>query len=97
MRLSRHIAAAGVCAALAITWTFPLARHLSTHVPGAGVGDNVGGLWNFWWMRTALSSELDFFHTTHLFALAGADITLHTHTALPPEQQCQITGDEVYL
>jgi hypothetical protein len=78
-----HIAAAGLFAALAVIWTFPLAWQLSTHLPGGGFGDNVGFLWNFWWMRMALSSGLDFFYTTHLFVPTGADITLHTHTALP--------------
>jgi hypothetical protein len=34
-------------------------------------------------MRTALESGLDFFHTTYLFVPIGADLTLHTHTALP--------------
>ncbi len=81
-RLS-HVLAAGVFAALAVTWTFPLARHLSTTLPGSGPGDNIDFLWNFWWMRTALAAHLDVFHTTYLFAPTGADLTLHTHTALP--------------
>ena len=34
-------------------------------------------------MRTALASKVDFFHTAYLFAPAGTDLTLHTHTALP--------------
>ena len=52
-------------------------------MPGAGLGDNALFVWNFWWMRTALASGADFFHTTYLFAPVGADLTLHTHTALP--------------
>ena len=79
----RHSAAAGVFATLAVLWTFPLARHLSTHLPGGGFGDNVGFLWNFWWMRTALSSGVDVFHTNALFVPIGTELTLHTHTALP--------------
>jgi hypothetical protein len=79
----RHLAVAAGFAVLAVAWSFPLAFHLSTHLPGAAVGDNVVFLWNFWWMRTALASGADFFHTTYLFAPAGADLTLHTHTALP--------------
>ncbi len=70
-------------AALACTISWPLPLHLSTHLPGPGIGDNVQFLWNFWWMRTALASGADFFHTPYLFAPFGADITLHTHTALP--------------
>ena len=61
VRLLPHIAAAGVFAALAVVWTFPLVLHLSTHVPGPVPGDNVGFLWNFWWMRTALASGSEFF------------------------------------
>ena len=68
---------------MAVVWSFPLVRHLPTHLPGPGPGDNVDFLWNFWWMRTALASGLDFFHTTYVFVPTGADLTLHTHTALP--------------
>ena len=79
----RHLAAAAFFAAMGVVWSFPLAWHLSTHLPGAGLGDNADFLWNFWWMRIALASGVSFFHTTYLFAPAGADLTLHTHTALP--------------
>jgi hypothetical protein len=68
---------------MALVWSFPLVRHLSTHLPGPLPSDNVDFLWNFWWMRTALESGLNFFHTPYLFVPTGADITLHTHTALP--------------
>ena len=34
-------------------------------------------------MRTARASGSGFFHTSYLLAPAGADLTLHTHTALP--------------
>jgi hypothetical protein len=77
-----HIAAAGAFAALALVWTFPLTEHLSTHLPGARTGDNVAFLWNFWWMRMALSSDSNYFYTNFLFVPTGADLTLHTHTAL---------------
>src|SRR4029077_15418332 len=66
----------------AVVWTFPLCLHLSSHLPGPGIGDNAAFLWNFWWMRTALASGSDYFHTTYLFAPIGTDLTLHTHTAL---------------
>jgi hypothetical protein len=79
----KHIAAAGLFAALAVVWSFPLARHLSSDLPGSGIGDNVSFLWNFWWMRTALSSASDFFYTSYLFVPTGTDLTLNTHTALP--------------
>ncbi|MGE0703731.1 MAG: hypothetical protein AB7F99_09360 [Vicinamibacterales bacterium] len=79
----RHITAVAVFAALACTVSWPLPLHLSTHLPGPGIGDNVQFLWNFWWMRTALAQGVDFFYTPSLFAPFGADITLHSHTALP--------------
>jgi hypothetical protein len=82
-RAARHLAAAGAFVLVAILWTFPLVGHLSTHLPGSAAGDNVTFLWNFWWMRAALGSSAPFFHTTHLFAPVGTDLTLHTHTALP--------------
>jgi hypothetical protein len=77
----RHLAAAVGFTALAVVWSYPLVLHLSTHMPGA-LGDNEQFLWDFWWMRTALGSGADFFHTPYLFAPIGADLTLHTHTAL---------------
>ena len=68
---------------MAVLWTLPLAVHLSTHLPGTGLGDNASFLWNFWWMREALAHQRSFFETTYLFAPSGADLTLHTHTAFP--------------
>ena len=50
-RLLSHVAAAGVMAALALAWSFPLAAVAGTHLAGAGVSDNANFLWNFWWMR----------------------------------------------
>jgi hypothetical protein len=78
-----HVAAAAGFGALAVVWSWPLAWHLSTHLSGAVIGDNTLFAWNFWWMRTALASRTDFFRTPFLFAPVGADLTLHTHTALP--------------
>jgi hypothetical protein len=79
----RHGVAAAGFVGLAVVWSYPLIRHLSTNLPGAGMGDNTLFLWNFWWMRTALALRTDFFRTAHLFAPIGVDLTLHTHTALP--------------
>lgn len=81
--MARHLGCALVFVALAVAWTLPLALHLSTHLPGSAVGDNVVFQWNFWWMRTALASGVSFFHATSVLVPFGADLTLHTHTALP--------------
>ncbi len=78
-----HLSVAFGFALLAVVWTFPLVLHLSTHLPGAGIGDNATFLWNFWWMRAARASGASFFHSAYLLAPVGADLTLHTHTALP--------------
>jgi hypothetical protein len=90
--MGRHLAAAGSFVILAIIWTLPLSLYLSTHLPGAALGDNAVFLWNFWWMRTALASKADFFHTAYLFAPAGTDLTLHTHTALPAFAGATVLG-----
>jgi hypothetical protein len=68
---------------LAVLHTFPLVRHLDTHLPGQGLGDNVSFLWNAWWMREALASPYVFFHCPIIEAPVGASLALHTHTALP--------------
>jgi hypothetical protein len=82
MRTLRHHAPAAVFfALLAVVWTFPLIRHLSTHLPGPTIGDNMLSLWNFWSMRTALASHTNFFYSRYLFAPIGIDLTLYTHTA----------------
>ena len=93
MKLSaRHGLAAAACALFAVVWTLPLALHLSTHIPGPGAGDNVSFLWNFWWMREAVASGQSPFQTAALFAPAGANLTLHTHTMLPAFAGATVLG-----
>jgi hypothetical protein len=67
---------------LAVLHTFPLVRHLDTHLPGQGLGDNTSFLWNAWWMRVALATSHDFFWNPLIEAPLGASLALHTHTAL---------------
>ena len=74
---------AAVFLSMAVLWTYPLVLHLGNSLLGRGTGDNVTSLWNFWWMRKALASDLSPFRTPYLFAPVGADLTLNTHTALP--------------
>ena len=79
----RYAAALAGFALLAVAQTWPLATHLSTHLPGTHIGDNAAFTWNIWWMREAIARpDASFFHTDALFAPAGARLTLHTHTAL---------------
>lgn len=78
--LRRHTEAFLLFMLIAVVWSFPLVLHLADHLPGDGLGgDNVAFLWNLWWMRQSGTGFL----TTHaLFAPTGADLVLHTHTAL---------------
>ena len=56
--LRRHAAAAAVFAIVAVVITWPLAIHLGDALPGTGLDDNVGFLWDFWLLRRALANEL---------------------------------------
>ena len=67
---------------LAVVLSWPLAAHLATTVPGPP-GDNVAFVWNFWWIREALSTLSSPFFTPYLFAPHGVDLTLNTTTPLP--------------
>jgi hypothetical protein len=76
--------AAGYFAVLAVVLSWPLPQHFGTHIPGAGPGDNLSFVWNFWWARQAFSlPDGSLFYTSHLFAPFGTPLVLHTHTALP--------------
>jgi len=83
-RVGRHAWPAIACAALAVVWSYPLITNLAAHLPGEGLGDNATFVWNFWWARQAMAHPgWQVFQTDRLFAPFGADLTLHTHTALP--------------
>jgi hypothetical protein len=66
--------------AFALVWTWPLVRHVSTHVTGQP-GDNYSFLWNLWWMRHVLATGAGYFHSPFLFAPFGVDLINHPHTA----------------
>jgi hypothetical protein len=52
-------------------------------VPGAGAGDNLAFVWNFWWARHVLEGgSAGDFRTGHLFAPIGTSLVLNTHSAL---------------
>jgi hypothetical protein len=79
----RHAAAFAAFTLLAIAQTWPLAAHLSTHLPGTHVGDNAAFAWNIWWMRQAIERPgVSFFTTDAIFKPDGVSLVLHTHTAL---------------
>ncbi|MDR1990177.1 MAG: hypothetical protein LBQ09_08100 [Acidobacteriaceae bacterium] len=79
----RYLFPAIVFLSIAIVQSFPLVFHLSTSLPGSGIGDNANAVWNFWWMRHALTNGANPLFTDYLFAPLGIDLTLNSHTALP--------------
>jgi hypothetical protein len=80
----RHAIALLTLAAITGLWLLPVLSRFSTAIPGTGAGDNVTFVWNIWWMRYVLNHPgHSFFSTPFLFYPFGADLTLHTHTALP--------------
>jgi hypothetical protein len=67
--------------ALAILLTWPLAAHLATHIPGTGLDDNAMFLWNFWWVRQALSEPgASVFATSAVFHPGGVNLVLHSQS-----------------
>jgi hypothetical protein len=82
-RSASHAAAATLFGALGVMWMAPVLADGTNLVPGNGPGDNIGFVWNGWWMRHALATGQWPFSTAWLFAPVGADLTLHTHAALP--------------
>lgn len=81
---ARHGLAFLVSVGLALVWTYPLALHLATHIPGSAQGDGPVFVWNNWWMRTAIASpSARIFWTPLLFAPFGTSLVLNSHSALP--------------
>jgi hypothetical protein len=76
-----HAAAGLGFFALAVWMSYPLIRHLATHVPGAGSSEDLKFLWNFYWFRTAPLARP--FECPLVFAPFGISLALDTHIALP--------------
>ncbi|HUS16869.1 MAG TPA: hypothetical protein VM536_17875, partial [Chloroflexia bacterium] len=62
---------------VAVAWTWPLAGHLTTAIPGDGK-DGWQNAWNLWWVAQAVLQGRNPFHTDLLFHPIGADLYLHT-------------------
>jgi hypothetical protein len=71
-----------IFALLTVAMTWPLAAHLTTHLP-VGSYDLSQNLWNFWWWRKALV-ELGQspYWTQYLFHPHGTSIVFHTHSEI---------------
>lgn len=91
-QLAETVVAVLFFVALALLWTFPLVSRWTTAIPGAGVGDNAAGLWNFWWARFALGHDLELLQTPYLFAPHGTSLSLHTNTLLPALAGATVLG-----
>ena len=82
--LRDHVLAIAAFAGLTALWFRPVIADINTRIVGSGGGDHITFLWNLWWMRYVLSHDgLSFFQTPFLLHPFGANLTLHTHTALP--------------
>ncbi len=68
-------------AALLLTW--PLVRHLATHVPGDGI-DDPSLAWNLWWIKTRWVDQVnpDIFHADWMFHPIEINLGFYTLTPL---------------
>ena len=79
----RHLWALLLYSILAIVLTWPLALHLTTHVPGDGI-DDPALAWNLWWLRERLVTQgnFDIFHAGWMFHPISVNLAFYTLTPL---------------
>ena len=80
---ARHTLALGLYSVAALLLTWPLAAHLTTHVPGDGI-DDPALAWNLWLLKTQFIDQLswDIFHIGWLFHPVGINLAFYTLTPL---------------
>jgi hypothetical protein len=81
-RIPIHLAVLALYAVLALVLTWPLVRHLGTHVPGSYTWafDEYTFLWNTWWFRYALFDlGQDPLFSTHTFYPLGISLVFYTY------------------
>jgi hypothetical protein len=84
-RYRAHVVVLALYTLLALGLTWPLAAHLSTHIPGSAVWafDESTFVWNMWWFKFSLlnlgQSPL---HTDYIFYPLGIDLILYTYNFL---------------
>lgn len=82
IRWQIHLLALLAYTLLALMLTWPLAAHLSSHVPGNGA-DDPPLTWNLWWVRHALLSlGTNPFPCDYLFYPLGINLAFYTLTVL---------------
>jgi len=82
VRIRTHLLVLGLYTALAVVLTWPLVRHLSTHVPGSYTWafDEYTFVWNTWWFRYALFDlGQNPLYSTHTFYPLGISLVLYTY------------------
>lgn len=80
-RLAVHALALALYAIAALLFTWPLAAHLPTHLPGDTTGDTGIYVWNLWAFAREWASASGPFVTDVIFPLSdGADLSLHNYT-----------------
>lgn len=80
-RLHSWVLLAYSVAALLLTW--PLALHLTTHMPGNAIDDPSLG-WNLWWLKHQLLDQgnFDIFHVDWMFYPIEINLAFYTLTPL---------------
>jgi len=81
-RIRVHTLVIALYALLAIVSTWPLVRHLGTHVPGSYTWafDEYTFLWNTWWLRYSLFDlGQNPLYSTHTFYPLGISLAFYTY------------------
>ncbi|GIK40738.1 MAG: hypothetical protein BroJett011_45710 [Chloroflexota bacterium] len=76
-----HLFAIGLYTLLTLIFTWPLAAHLSTHVPGEATWafDESTFLWNMWWLKySLLTLQQPPLASHHIFFPLGIKLTTYT-------------------
>ncbi len=82
LRRHTHLLVVALYALLAVVLTWPLVRHLGTHVPGSYTWafDEYTFLWNSWWFRySLLNLGQNPLYSTHTFYPPGISLVLYTY------------------
>ena len=80
-----HLLVVGLYTLLAVVMTWPVVRHLGTHVPGSYTWafDEYTFLWNSWWFRYSLFDlGQNPLISTHTFYPLGISLALYTYNLL---------------
>jgi hypothetical protein len=79
----RHLFAVAAYALVSILFSWPLARHIDSHLPGSPDGDTGLYVWNLWVFQHELLEERTMpYFTGRIFAATGrANLSLHNYTA----------------